>query len=169
MADKKRYQVVSAAVIVPVATDDGPIVHTLYRGSTFEGDPDNVRIAHNVDSGYIVELGGNAVAGVDAAGTPLVDDKPTVGDGNPGDPVFNPDPGLTNEFEHRKAVDAQAADRSQLDADGRWAAAEAKLPDGQKPDGRASEDVWRVYAVRQGMDRAEVEKASKADLQAALK
>jgi hypothetical protein len=93
MADTKRYQVVSAAVIVPVDRGDGPVIHTLYRGMVFDGDPTNMRVAHNAESGYIVEIGADAVAGVDAAGTPLVDDKPTVGDGNPGDPVADIRPG----------------------------------------------------------------------------
>jgi hypothetical protein len=164
MADKTRYQVVSAAVVVPVETDDGVMMYTLYRPAVFTADPDNERIRYNVDSGYIVELGDKAVAGVDAAGTPLVDDKPTVGDGNPGDPVALNDPGTVNEVEHRKAVDATAAD------------AESRRGEGRRPgrpsnaDRAAAEKADLVAAaVRAGMDRSEAEKASVADLRAALK
>lgn len=93
------------------------------------------------------------------AGDPVTVSQPTMAD-----PEH--DPGLVNATAQRAASDT--ADRDKSDADSRWAAAEAKLPKGQKPDGRAGEDTWRVYAVRQGMDRGEVEKASKADLMAAL-
>lgn len=153
MAENKRYQVVSAAVVVPVATDDGVVTHTLYRGQVFDGDPNNVRVKHNVDSEYIVEIGAKAVAGWDASGTPLVDDKPTVGDGNPGDPVALNDPGRTNEFEHRKAVEA-------LDADS--PARRAGRPS------NADKKALVEQAVKAGMDRGEAEKASVADLRAAL-
>lgn len=155
MADSKRYQVVSAAVVVPVMTDDGVMMYTLYRPAVFNGDPDNVRIKHNVDSGYIVELDAKAVAGVDASGTPLVDDKPTVGDGNPGDPVELNDPGTVNAVEHQKAVDATEADREASRRGGRPSNAEKKALVDQ--------------AVKAGMDRGEAEKASTADLRAALK
>jgi hypothetical protein len=169
-SDTKRYQVVSAAVIVPVDRGDGPVIHTLYRGMVFDGDPTNVRVAHNAESGYIVEIGADAVAGVDAAGTPLVDDKPTVGDGNPGDPVPTFDPGVVNEQAHRAV--AQAGDeQAKADAvEAKRAAAAAKLPaDGSAPDGRAATEVWVEYAVRQGYDRETVEKSSKDDIRALFK
>jgi hypothetical protein len=168
MADTKRYQVVSAAVIVPVDRGDGPVIHTLYRGMVFDGDPTNTRVAHNAESGYIVEIGADAVAGVDAAGTPLVDDKPTVGDGNPGDPVPMFDPGVVNEQAHQPVVAAKPDTGADVDA--KRQAAAAKLPaDGSAPDGRAAHEVWVEYAVRKGYDRETVEKSSKDDIRALFK
>ncbi len=155
MADKKRYQVVKASALVPVETDEGVQLFTLYLGATFQADPTNERIRHNVDSEYIVELGDKAVAGVDGSGTPLVDDRPTVGDGNPGDPVELNDPGRTNDVEHRKAVEAADADRDAARRAGRPSNAEKK--------------ALVEQAVKAGMDRGEAEKASVADLRAALK
>lgn len=155
MADKKRYQVVAACAILPVESVDGPVIRTLYAGAVFDGDPNNVRVAHNVDSGYVVALDRDAVPGVDAAGTPLVDDRPTVGDGNAGDPVSLNDPGVVNAVEHQKAVDATRAAEAEARKGGRPSNADkAKLVD---------------QAVAAGMDHREAEKASVAELRAALK
>lgn len=50
------------------------------------------------------------------------------------------------------------------------AAARAKLPaDGSPPHGNASHEVWVEFAVAQGMDRAEAEKATSDELRDALK
>lgn len=152
----KRYQVISAAVVVPVEGNDGVVMHTLYRGMVFDGNPDNVRVKHNADSGYIAEIGADAVAGVDNSGTPLVDDKPTVGDGNPGDPVALNDPGVVNDEAHQVSAKRTAA--------------KASLPaDGSAPDGRASREVWAEYAVAKGYDRTVVESSSRDDIKALFK
>lgn len=152
----KRYQVLSAAVVVPVATADGTVLQTLYRGSVLEADPTDLKVKHNADAGYITEIGEKAVAGVDNSGTPLVDDKPTVGDGNPGDPAALNDPGVVNDEAHQVSARRQAA--------------AAKLPaDGSAPDGRASEDVWREYAVAKGYDRTAVEGSSRDEIKALFK
>lgn len=178
MSDSKRYQVVSACALIPVVEFDGStVIKTLYRGMVFDAAPGNVRVKHNAESGYVVEIGADAVAGTDAAGEPLVDDQRTTGDGEPGDPVTLFDPGTVNEAAHRAAAEpavqstpddpeAQAA----AEVEAKREAARAKLPtDGTAPHHNAGEDVWREYAVSRGMDRAEVEKASKDDLKAALK
>lgn len=164
MSELKRYQVQSACAVVPVINTDGEITRTLYRGATFEANPGNVRIAHNAASGYITVVGAEAAAGVDASGTPIVDDKPTTGDGNPGDVVLQNDPGTVNEDAHRAV--AVARDEAEV----RRAAARDKLATlkGSAPDGRAAEDVWVEYAVSKGLDRAEAEKAGKDELRKTL-
>jgi hypothetical protein len=157
LSNLKRYQVASACVLIPVAGADGlPVISTLYRGSVFEADPDNVRVVHNVDSRYIVEIDADATPGVDVVGEPPVENERAVGDGAASDP---PPPG-----------DGSRPGQAATDVEAKRAAARAKLPtDGSAPDGRLGQDVWVEYAVSKGMDRAEAEKASKADLVAALK
>lgn len=147
MADKKRYVVASACVIVPVTNNDGnEYLQTLFPPASFEADPDHPRIAHNAESGYIVEVGADVVAGVDAAGVPIVGDERPDGS-DVGSPVELNDPGVVNEQQQARS------------------AAAAKLPeDGTAPDGRAGKDVWVEYLVRKGYDRAEVEKQDKAEL-----
>jgi hypothetical protein len=155
----KRYQVVAACALVPVVDISGTHLETLHRGATFEADPEHYRIKHNAESGYIVELGRDETAGVDATGVPLVNEERRDGS-EPGSPVdVNP------------VVAPPVGDEEKsADADKRRAEAKAKLPaDGSAPDGRASKDVWVEYAVSKGMDRDEAEKADKADLVAALK
>lgn len=161
MADAKRYQVVSACVLLPVRTaDGGDVFNTLYRPATFLADPDNHRVKHNVDSGYIVEIGENAVGGVDAAGAPMVDDERHDGE-EPGTPVALNDPGTVNEAAHRAAGRTSDGGADKADAD------RADAP----RRGRPSADEKKTLveqAVKAGMSRAEAEKASVADLRAAL-
>jgi hypothetical protein len=54
----KNYKVTAECVVhVPTSTTEGATLGTLYRNSTFLGDPDSVKIKHLLDSGMIVELG----------------------------------------------------------------------------------------------------------------
>lgn len=146
MADKLRYQVHSACVLVPAITSDGEQLYTLYTGAVFEANPQNPRIVHNVESGYIAELGAKATAGVDGAGVAVADDKRADGT-QVGAPVALNDPGVVND-------QAQAR-----------AAAAAKLPtDGSAPDGRASQQVWVEYLAKRGYDYAELSKQDKSEL-----
>lgn len=146
MADSKRYQVLTACVVVPAITSDGEQIHTVYQSGVFEANPAHYRIVHNVESGYILELGAKAVPGVDGAGVPVVDDKRADGT-DTGAPVELNDPGVVNEEQQARS------------------SAAAKLPeDGSAPDGRAGKDVWVEYLVRKGYDRGEAEKQDKAEL-----
>lgn len=156
MADTKRYQVVAACAILPVTPPGGTTtVQTLYRGSVIEGDPEDIRVKHNAESGYIVEIDAKATPGVDGSGTPLVDDKPTVGDGNPGDPTTTNDPGVVNQAAHDTAGEVTAKRET----------AKAKLPeDGSAPDGRASKDVFVEYLAARGYSYDELVKQDKAEL-----
>jgi hypothetical protein len=158
-----RYQVIIACALIPIIEANGAqVVHTLYKGHTFVADPDNERVKHNADSGYIVEIAKNADAGVDTWGTPLVDNKPTVGDGNPGDPVTLNDPGITNDVAHKAAAKAAKAE-----------AAKAAKADDVKPKpvlslSASDIDALRKRAIASGMSPTEVAKASPEDLTAAL-
>lgn len=151
MDDKKTYQVQSACVIVPIVSNGDTYLQTIYAGGVFEADPDNDRIIHNAESGYILELGAKATPGVDGAGVPVVDNKRADGS-ETGSPVELNDPGTVNEVQQARS------------------AAAAKLPeDGSAPDGRAAQAVWVEYLVRQGYsydavkgeDRAELQKLAK--------
>lgn len=170
----KRYQVITACVLVPVidATTGAQIVHTLYKGHTFVADPANERIKHNADSGYIVEIPKDADAGTDTWGTPLVDDKPTVGDGNPGDPIAPNDPGITNDVAHKAAAKAAKAEAAEAAKTPKTETGKtAKTDDGQPPKLALSPsdvDALRKRAIAAGMSPAEVAKASPEDLTAAL-
>lgn len=157
MADLKRYQVISACALIPVTEPGGTtVIRTLYRGHVFDADPADLKVAHNAESGYIAEIGAKAVAGVDNSGTPLVDDKPTVGGGNPGDPVALNDPGVVNDEAHQVAAKREAA--------------KAKLPaDGTAPHGNATHETWVEYAVVKGYDRTVVESSSRDEIKALFK
>jgi hypothetical protein len=141
---EKRYQVVSAAVMVTVTYVTGPVLTTLYKGNVFTGDPDtDHRVKANLESGYIVELDNDELGGVDANGDAVVTDA----DGKVLD-VPNPTPTTT-------VVDDSVP---------------APLPaDGTPPPVNASKATWVEYAVKSGRDRAEAEKATKADLIALVK
>lgn len=166
MADTKRYQVVAACAVLPAAAADGSApIQTLYRGAVLEADPDHFRVKHNADSGYIVEIGANATPGVDAAGTPLVDDKPTVGDGNPGDPVVLNDPGVVNEAAHAAVAASADADAKAAEVTAKREAAAAKLPDdGSAPKASNGQDVWVEYLVAKGYDYSAVASQDKEEL-----
>jgi hypothetical protein len=146
MDDKKQYQVQSACVVVPAITSDGEQLHTLFTGAVFQANPQHPRIVHNVDSGYIAELGAKATPGVDGAGVAVVDNKRPDGT-EVGAPVELNDPGVVNEAAQVRA------------------AAAAKLPeDGSAPDGRAAQPVWVEYLAKRGYDYAELVKQDKPEL-----
>lgn len=148
------FQIVGECAYATVDTYAGRSKTLLLKGALIPAD--TPELEHLVESGLAAKVDANTGAGLNAEGGLGPAEADSTAHGSVVSSV-PPDP------------DRQAADRERSEADARWAAAEAKLPAGQKPDGRSSDDVWRVYAVRQGMDRAEVEKASKADLQGALK
>lgn len=139
----------------------GPGGH-LYRGSVL--DP---RLVDADDRARLVGEGHLEWVVPDGEGWKLAVD---TDDGKAGDSVTVGDTGVVdpNEVDNGTVNPVVAPFDPEVEA--KRAAARAKLPgDGSAPDGRAGEDVWREYAVKQGMDRVEVEKASKADLVGALK
>jgi len=71
------------------------------------------------------------------------------------------DPGLVNV----RPTQAPEVDDEDAAKEQERAAARSKLPqDGSAPKGNASQQVWAEYAVAQGYDRAEVEKADRDDI-----
>jgi hypothetical protein len=54
----KRYRVTAACVVhVPVVTQAGPALGTLYRDAVFTADPDSEKVAHLLGSGMVEEIG----------------------------------------------------------------------------------------------------------------
>ena len=92
-------------------------------------------------------------------------------DGEKGDPVTVGDVGIADPNEpDNGTVNTEAEKVEDPEVEARRTAARQKLTEaGGVPDGRMSKDVWIEYAVAEGMDRDEAERADKADLVAALK
>jgi hypothetical protein len=158
-----RYQVIGECAHVTTVGLGGVSAMTLlYKGAFLPEGVDQARIRHLLDSKLIAEVGDAPIAPNAAVEQPNPDTEDNDGDGDAGDGVH---PVVTDEQRQQQAkasADADAAER-------RRAEARAKLPaDGSAPDGRASFETWVEYAVVQGMDRSEVEKASKEELRRAL-
>lgn len=145
MSSSEQYQVVGECAHVTV---DGPMGRTrtlLYKGAVF--GPEVPEVEHLLSTGLVRRVdNGQVSGGVDAAGVP---------DGTTDTPGAFPGP------------DAALGLPAPVDAERepKRAAAAAKLPtDGSPPKHNNGEDVWVEYAVRQGMDRGEAERAGKAEL-----
>lgn len=139
-----RYQVVGecAHVVLPDASGVSSM-QLLYKGAPVPEDAEPERLKHLIDSGLVAE--------VDE--TPIAPNAAVAQDGNVGIPPLNPPA-------------PSGADPDEL---ARQAEAAAKLDEiGGTPDGRHSADVWVEYAVRQGLDRAEAQKAGKDELRKVL-
>ncbi len=140
----------------------------LYRGSVLDPKQvDPVDRDRLLAEGYVewVVRDGETFRLAEDTRTGSAGDPVTVGDVAVVDP--NEDPGMLNvaplKADESDSKDADAA------AEAKRADARAKLPaDGSAPDGRASEAVWVEYAVAQGLDRAEAEKAGKEELRKLL-
>lgn len=135
----------------------------LYRGGVL--DPlrvDEVDRARLVSEGFlewVVPNEENWKLAEDTA-TGKAGDPVTVGDVSTTDPS-EVDPGTVNS----EAATVPVPDPDET----RRAEARAKLAElGGAPDGRSSEAVWVEYAVSQGLDRGEAEKAGKDELRKAL-
>lgn len=144
-------QIVGECAYVTQDTAAGRAKMLLMKGAVVSADVPEAK--HLLSAGLAARVGGDASPGLDAAGEPVLDPD-AAGTGKAAAEQVEDDP------------DAKAA----AEAEAKREAARAKLPaDGSAPHHNAGEDVWREYAVSKGMDRAEVEKASKDDLKAALK
>ncbi len=134
-----RYQVVGECAFATVETMFGRAKTLLYKGAFLpDGCPE---LEHLLSTGLVARVDDGAGVGVNADGG-LGPSQPSVAAG----PDGGPDPD-----EQRRAE------------------ARAKLAElGGTPDGRSSEAVWVEYAVAQGLDRTEAEKAGKEELRKAL-
>lgn len=135
----------------------------LYRGSIL--DP---RLVDEIDRDRLLDEGFIEWVVADGENWKRAED---TGDGKAGDSVTVGDVAVKDPNEpDNGTVNTPATPTSDVDAEARRAAARQKLVEiGGTPDGRHGQDVWVEYAVNQGMDRAEAEKATKSDLVAALK
>ncbi len=142
-----RYQVVGECAHAVVTDVSGvSAMQLLYKGAFLPDNVDPDRLKHLLETGLAVE--------VEDEDDAIAPNAAVAQDGNVGIPSLN-QAGIVDEDPEVAAKRAEA---------------KAKLPaDGSAPDGRASKDTWVEYAVAQGMDREEAEKADKSDLVAALK
>lgn len=145
------YQVTAEAVFATVDTMVGKTRIIVYKGGLLAADAPE--IGHLLASNMVQKVS----SGDDTLSTGLNADgglgEATPADEAPPPPIHTP--------ADMVAVDAETERRR--------AEARAKLPaDGSAPDGRAAEEVWVEFAVLQGLDRTEAEKAGKAELRRAL-
>ncbi len=164
MAD--RYQVVGeCAHVNTVGLGGVQAVQLIYKGAPVPEGIDPERLKHLLRQGLVAKVDGEPIAPNAAieqdpnTGDPL---RPTQGEAAGGDgthPTVSDD---ERQAQRKAAEDNDAAEQKR-------AAARAKLPaDGSAPHHNAAPEVWVEYAVKQGLDRAEAEKASKEDLRKAL-
>lgn len=157
MADN-RYQVVAECAYVKIADASGVSWRLLEKGALIFGDT-TPNLDHLIQNGYVAQVGDEATGGVDAAGIPSGAYDNEVPSGVTSTPVEKSD-------QQRKA-DAEAAEKAAMDAEveQRRTDARAKLDEiGGVPDGRSSDAVMVEYLVKNGYDRAEVEKADRSSL-----
>lgn len=156
MADT-RYQVIGHCALITQTGPLGTAKLLLLRGAVIGPGMTELERTHNLAGGLIAEIPGSEPAGLDASGVPVLGTERLVGDGKPGGPA-------------QADVAPVAPSRTDAEGDAKRSAARQKLAEsGGTPHGNASKDAWVEYAVAQGMDRAEAEKADRADLVAALK
>lgn len=135
----KQYVVVGACAHVTDNTPYGPATVLLYKGAVVPASATAAQIEHLLSVRLIEEIGD--VAENEVTGPADGAKAATVPDSD---------------------VDPEVLARRKAAAD--------KLPaDGSAPHANAGKDVWVEYAAVKGMDRAEADKADKADLIAALK
>lgn len=144
------YQVVGECAYVTVDGRQGHQKVLMYRGAVLpEGAPE---IGHLLDMKLIEKVGDDDSAGVNAVGG--VGAAESV-EGPGGGSVVSSAP-VTGQSDDEKT-------------EAKRAAARAKLPaDGSAPHHNAGKDQWVEYAVGKGVDRAEAEKVSVAELRQTL-
>ncbi len=147
-----RYQVVGECAHVVVADHTGVnTLQLLYKGAFLPEGVEPRRLKHLLDTGLVEAEGA----------TPLAPNDP-IGSAETGEPVGDGAHPVVTEGQRQSQRDAA---ESGDDAERKRADARAKLPaDGSAPKGSASQEVWAEYAVAQGYDRSEVEKASRDDI-----
>lgn len=152
----KMYQVIGECAFVTQENALGVHKVLMMKGAVLGPGATKEEIEHNLGAKLIAEVGEHVTGGVNADGKPdAVVEAETTADETP-----------TAETSVKPAKAAPADPR----VEARRADAKAKLDalGGAAPSATHGEDVWVEYAVVQGMDRAEAEKAGKAELRKAL-
>lgn len=144
------YQVTAECVYATMDSVYGMTRQLLYKGALIPGDAKEIE--HLVAGGMVAKVGGDDETGVNALGGIGVaeSDEGAAGSVVTSGPIEPEFPSVGAPDERVEAVRE---------------AARAKLPaDGSAPHANAGEPVWVEYAVKQGTDRAEAEKAGKSAL-----
>jgi hypothetical protein len=167
------YVVLAPLVQLKVKDAAGAWVYVQkYAGAVLDTDKlevDEQVLQSHLDSGQIVDEG-EKVAEVFAvpAGSPLPGKPPNVAPSESGDAATTAQPAVPLSANLLRAAEIDATGDEPYAAES-TDRDEAARRAGGKPDGRASEARWREYAVSQGVDPAEAEKMSKAELVAQYK
>lgn len=153
------YQVTGPCGYFSVPTPQGVMKMQLLRGAIVPDGVPQQQIEHHLSVGLIERVGDDPYqTPVDGNGNSAADVATPLRIELNGGPVATPD-----------APAESKTDQPDPDVESRRAAARAKLAEaGGKPKGTHGKDVWVEYAVTQGLDRAEAEKVSVAELQKAL-
>ncbi len=158
MADKNKDRLLRGVAPLTMWRGNGGPGGNLYRGGVL--DPD---VVDPVDRDRLVEEGYLEWAVRDGESFKRADDTDA---GKAGEPVTVGDAALADPNEQDNGtVNWQAQRVDDPDVEAKRADARRQLPqDGSAPDGRKSDAVFVEFLVGRGYDRAEVEKASGADL-----
>lgn len=172
----EQYQVVGPLAAFTVSDHEGHGQKvTFYRGSMVPQNASQAEIDHNLSVRLIAPVGSPEEA-IPAMTGPLGTESKRPPEGNsladPVDRVMAPaavSPAVATEEQVQSGTAAamQQAEPSSTDADAeqKRAEASAKLDEiGGTPDGRSSDAVMVEYLVRNGYERAEVEKANRTEL-----
>jgi hypothetical protein len=164
------YVVLAPLVQLKVKDAAGAWVYVQkYAGAVLDTDKlevDEQVLQSHLDSGQIVDEG-EKVAEVFAvpAGSPLPGKPPNVAPSESGDAATTAQPAVPLSANLLRAAEIDATGDEPYAAE----STERQSASSGKPDGRASEARWREYAVSQGVEPAEAEKMSKAELVAQYK
>ncbi len=144
------YQVTAECVYATMDSRYGLTRQLLYKGALIPGDAKEIE--HLVEHGLVAKVGGGDETGINAVGTLGAAETDQGAAGS----VVTSSPAVATPSAEPSTGEKAEAVRE---------AARAKLPaDGSAPHPNAGEAVWIEYAVKQGTDRTEAEKAGKAAL-----
>lgn len=154
-----QYQVIAECAHV-VVTEPGQVsaMRLFYKGAFLPAEAEPTRLKHLLDHDIIAVVGDEPIA-PNAAVDGLVLDAPSG---------VSPDASTVvaaATLEQGSVTQSAESPAGDGETDARRAEARAKLAEiGGVPDGRSSDAVMVEYLVRNGYDRAEVERADRAGL-----
>ena len=173
------YQVIAECAHVQVTDHSGVLAtHLLYKGAYLPEEVAPERLKFLIDGGFVAKVGQNPIApnaaveqdaarGLDSVTTEVL--RGEKAEAPRTDPTLEAakqvTTAVTEEGNIAKASEAPRPASGDSETDARQADARAKLAQtGGVPDGRSSDAVMVEYLVGQGYERAEVEKADRAEL-----